>query len=60
MKTFLMMMVIVWFVFGVSAANERGFFNTQAPRTCTFVGSAALTVIAGPMSYADVHPHAYC
>ena len=60
MKTFLMMMVIVWFVFGVSAANERGFFNTPAPRTCTFVGSAALTVIAGPMSYAHVHPRAYC
>ena len=27
MKTFLMMMVIVWFVFGVSAANERGLLQ---------------------------------
>jgi hypothetical protein len=60
MKTFLMMMVIVWFVFGVSAANQRGFFDTHADRTCTFVGSGALTVVAGPISYAGIHPRAYC
>ena len=60
MKTFLMMMVIVWFVFGVSAANDRGFFNSGAQRTCAFVGSGALTVVAGPISYAGVHPHAFC
>ena len=27
-------MVIVWFVFGVSAAHDRGFFNTDSRRTC--------------------------
>lgn len=60
MKTFVMLMVIVWFVFGISAAHDRGFFDTAAPRSCTFVGSAALTVVAGPLSFAGVHPHAYC
>ena len=60
MKTFLMMMVIVWFVFGVSAAHERGFFDNDAARSCSFVGSAGLTVVAGPLSYVGVHPHAYC
>ena len=60
MKTLGMMLVIVWFVFGVSAANERGFFNSHTDRSCTFVGSGALTVIAGPLSYAGIHPHAHC
>jgi hypothetical protein len=60
MKTFLMLMVIIWFVFGLSAAHDRGFFDTDAQRTCKFIGSAALTVVAGPLSYAGVHPRAYC
>lgn len=60
MKTFIMLMVIVWCVFGISAAHDRGYFDTSAPRTCQFVGSAALTVIAGPLAYAGLHPHAYC
>jgi hypothetical protein len=60
MKTFLMIVVIVWFVFGVSAAHDRGYFDNNAARSCSFVGSAALTVVAGPLSYADIHPNAYC
>ena len=60
MKTLVMLMVIVWFVFGISAAHDRGFFDTSAPRSCAFVGSAALTVVAGPLSFAGVNPHAYC
>jgi len=60
MKTFVMLMVIVWFVFGISAAYDRGFFDTSAPRSCKFIGSGALTVVAGPLSFAGVHPHAYC
>lgn len=55
-----MLLVIVWFVLGVSSADHRGYFNTNAPRTCDFVGSAALTVISGPLNYAGFHPHAYC
>lgn len=60
MKNVVMLLVIVWFVLGVSAADHRGYFNAQAPRTCDFVGSAALTVISGPLNYAGFHPHAYC
>ena len=60
MKTFLMIMVIVWFVLGASVAHERGYFDTSKPRTCTFVGSALLTVTAGPVNYVGVHPRAAC
>ncbi len=60
MKSFLFIMVIIWFIFGASAANDRGFFNANTTRTCSFVGSAALTVVAGPLSFVGVHPQAYC
>jgi hypothetical protein len=59
MKTFLMILVIIWFVIGASAAYDRGYFDSNVPRTCTFVGSAALTVVSGPVNY-FVHPKAYC
>lgn len=59
MKNFLMLMVIVWFIFGASAAYDRGYFKSDYPRDCTHIGSASLTVIAGPLNYA-VTPSAYC
>jgi hypothetical protein len=59
-KNFVMLIVIIWFVLGVSAADDRGYFNTHVPRTCAFVGSAALTVTVGPFNYAGLHPQAAC
>jgi hypothetical protein len=53
-------MMIVWFVLGASAAHDRGYFNAHLPRTCSFVGSASLTVIAGGLNYAGIHPRADC
>lgn len=60
MKYFLMLIVIVWFVLGISAAHDRGYFDANARRTCSFVGSASLTVIAGGLNYVGVHPKAFC
>ena len=60
MKTLLLFLVIVWFVLGCSVANDRGYFDSSVNRNCTFVGSALLTVVAGPINYLDVHPRASC
>ncbi|MDX6359715.1 MAG: hypothetical protein QOH37_2769 [Nocardioidaceae bacterium] len=60
MKTFFMFFAIIWFVFGASAADDRGFFDGTYTRTCTHVGTAALTVVAGPLYYAGLKPAAYC
>lgn len=60
MKTFLMIVVVIWFVFGAAAADDRGYFDSGYPRDCSHVGTAALTVVAGPLSYAGLHPHAFC
>lgn len=60
MKTVLMIFVIVWFILGASVAHDRGYFNGSAHRSCSFVGSGLLTVVAGPINYIGVHPRAVC
>lgn len=60
MKSFLMILVIIWFVLGASVAHDRGYFDGNADHDCAFVGSALLTVVAGPVNYAGLHPKAYC
>lgn len=60
MKSFLFILVIIWFVLGASVAHERGYFDTTRQRDCTFIGSALLTVVAGPINYFGVRPQAAC
>jgi hypothetical protein len=60
MKPFLMILVIIWFVLGASAASDRGYFDAGRNRDCSFVGSALLTVVAGGVNYLGVHPRAHC
>ncbi len=60
MKSFLFILVIIWFVLGASVAHERGYFDTNHQRDCTFIGSALLTVVAGPINYAGIKPRASC
>ena len=60
MKSFLFILVIIWFILGASAANDRGFFDADRDHNCSFVGSALLTVVAGGLNYAGVHPRAHC
>lgn len=60
MKNFLFILVIIWFILGASSANDRGYFDSSADRDCTFIGSALLTVVAGPLNYAGLHPRAAC
>ena len=60
MKNLLFILVIVWFVLGCSVANDRGYFDSNVNRNCTFIGSGLLTVVAGPVNYLNVHPRASC
>jgi hypothetical protein len=59
-KSFLFILLIIWFVLGAASASDRGYFDTSKPRDCTFVGSALLTVVVGPINYAGFHPRASC
>lgn len=60
MKTFALILVIIWFTLGASVAHDRGYWEPGHDRDCQFVGSALLTVVSGPVGYLGVHPRAYC
>jgi hypothetical protein len=60
MKTLVMIGVIIWFVLGANSADNRGYFGADYPRDCSHLGSAALTVVGGPLNYTGLDPHAYC
>ena len=60
MKSFLFILVIIWFILGAAAANDRGYFDAGRNHNCSFVGTGLLTVVAGPLNYAGLHPTAAC
>jgi hypothetical protein len=59
-KNFLFILIIIWFILGASSANDQGYFDSGRNNSCSFVGSALLTVVAGPLNYAGLHPKAAC
>jgi uncharacterized membrane protein YphA (DoxX/SURF4 family) len=59
-KNFLFILIIIWFILGASSADDRGYFDSGHDRSCSFVGTALLTVVAGPLNYAGLDPKAAC
>ena len=51
--------IVIWLLIGVAAAFQRGSFGSAEP-TCSRVGSAALTIIAGPLNYLGLDPQVGC
>ena len=52
-------LVVIWLVIGVLAANQRGYFNGPVS-SCTRAGTIAITIIAGPLNYVGVNPKISC
>jgi hypothetical protein len=52
------MILVIWLVIGGFAAGQRGDYSGSA--TCSRVGSAAVTILAGPLNYTGVDPHINC
>ena len=51
-------LLVIWLVIGVIAANQRGDF--KRPVNCSNVTTTAVTILAGPLNYAHVHPQINC
>jgi len=52
------LLLVVWLVIGAIAAGQRGDY--KRPVDCSNVSSTALTILAGPLNYAHVHPQINC
>jgi len=51
-------LIVGWLVIGFIAAGQRGDY--KGPVDCSSVGTAAVTILAGPLNYAHVDPHINC
>jgi hypothetical protein len=60
MRRLLGIVIVVWFLIGVVAAAQRGYFGNSADVSCKGVGDTALTIVAGPLNYVGVNPKINC
>jgi hypothetical protein len=51
-------LLVIWLVIGGIAAGQRGDY--KGPVDCSSVGTTAVTILAGPLNYANVDPHINC
>lgn len=51
--------LVIWLLIGALAAFQRGYFGS-AEQSCSRIGSAALTIIAGPLNYLGLDPQIGC
>lgn len=51
--------VVIWLLIGVLAAYQRDYFK-GGDMSCAKGADVALTVIAGPLNYANVNPKVNC
>jgi hypothetical protein len=51
-------LLVVWLVIGGIAAGQRGDYKRLVD--CSNFGTAAVTILAGPLNYAHVDPHINC
>lgn len=60
MRTIVGILVVLWFVIGVVAAGQRGYFGNDQNVSCKSTGDTALTIVAGPLNYVGVNPKIKC
>jgi hypothetical protein len=51
-------LLAIWLIIGGIAAAQRGDY--KHPLDCSGASTIAVTILAGPLNYADVDPHINC
>jgi hypothetical protein len=51
-------LLAIWLVIGSIAAAQRGDYTHHID--CSHVGTIGVTILAGPLNYAGVHPQINC
>jgi hypothetical protein len=51
-------LLVIWLVIGGFAAGQRGDYKRSVD--CSSFSTAAVTILAGPLNYANVDPHINC
>jgi hypothetical protein len=51
-------LLVIWLVIGGIAAAQRGDY--KGPIDCSSASTIVVTILAGPLNYANVDPHINC
>jgi membrane protein YdbS with pleckstrin-like domain len=51
--------VFIWLLIGAIAAGQRHYYSTSSAN-CAGAGSAAITILAGPLNYVGANPKVSC
>jgi hypothetical protein len=51
-------LLVVWLIIGGIAAGQRGDYKHAV--NCSNVSTTAVTILAGPLNYANINPHINC
>lgn len=52
-------LIVVWLLIGVLAANQRHYFSGSSTN-CAKAGTIAATIVAGPLNYVGANPKVKC
>ncbi len=52
--------IVIWLVLGVVAANQRGYFKDTGDASCAEAGTVIVTALAGPLNWMGVNPKIKC
>ena len=52
--------VVIWLILGVVAANARGYFKDSGDTSCAEAGTVAVTIVAGPLNWLGINPKIKC
>ena len=52
-------LLVIWLITGGVAAGQRGDYK-RSIGSCSRAGTAAVTILAGPLNYAGVNPNINC
>ncbi|WP_280401737.1 hypothetical protein [Nocardia carnea] len=53
------LVLLIWFVAGIVAAWQRGYFN-EPPEQCSHAATLAVNIVAGPLNYMGLNPKMGC
>ncbi|HEX3965990.1 MAG TPA: hypothetical protein VHZ03_56655 [Trebonia sp.] len=55
------LVLIAWLVIGAIAGGQRHYYNNNSSKpSCAKAGTILVTILAGPLNYAGVHPRITC
>ncbi len=52
-------LLAIWLIIGAVAAGQRGYYHEPAG-SCSWAGTTAVTILAGPLNYTGANPRINC